>query len=136
MDVDPERHEDYNNYNFDNEIQSIKRSDTACIIYTSGTGGNPKGVMLSHGAMLSNCTGAQILLKNLLKKFGRVTDIGKYKKRLEKKTKKEKEKMKGLISNQKDSRLLKMRQKFFLGEYGKKDLQEQTKNFLKENFLA
>ncbi len=51
---------------FDEEIKSIKRTDTACIIYTSGTGGNPKGVMLSHGAMLSNCTGAQILLKNLL----------------------------------------------------------------------
>jgi len=58
--------EDYNNYDFDNEIKSIQRKDTACIIYTSGTGGNPKGVMLSHGAMLSNCTGAQILLKNLL----------------------------------------------------------------------
>ena len=54
------------NYNFDDEIKSIKRIDTACIIYTSGTGGNPKGVMLSHGAMLSNCTGAQVLLKNLL----------------------------------------------------------------------
>ena len=58
--------EDYKNYDFDNEIKSIQRKDTACIIYTSGTGGNPKGVMLSHGAMLSNCTGAQILLKNLL----------------------------------------------------------------------
>ena len=33
--------EDYNNYDFENEIKSIKRSDTACIIYTSGTGGNP-----------------------------------------------------------------------------------------------
>ena len=58
--------EDYKHYDFDNEIKSIQRKDTACIIYTSGTGGNPKGVMLSHGAMLSNCTGAQILLKNLL----------------------------------------------------------------------
>ena len=58
--------EDYKNYDFENEIKSIQRKDTACIIYTSGTGGNPKGVMLSHGAMLSNCTGAQILLKNLL----------------------------------------------------------------------
>lgn len=54
------------NYDFHEEIKSIKRTDTACIIYTSGTGGNPKGVMLSHGAMLSNCAGAKILLKNLL----------------------------------------------------------------------
>jgi len=58
--------EENKNYDFNEEIKSIKRTDTACIIYTSGTGGNPKGVMLSHGAMLSNCTGAQILLKNLL----------------------------------------------------------------------
>ena len=43
-----------------------KRTDTACIIYTSGTGGSPKGVMLSHGAMLTNCSGAQELLKNLI----------------------------------------------------------------------
>ncbi len=43
-----------------------KRGDTACIIYTSGTGGNPKGVMLSHGAMLHNCHGADKLLKNLI----------------------------------------------------------------------
>ena len=30
----------------------------ACIIYTSGTQGNPKGVMLSHGGILNNCEGA------------------------------------------------------------------------------
>ncbi len=43
----------------------IKRSDTACIIYTSGTGGVPRGVMLSHGAMLCNCMGAYQLLKKV-----------------------------------------------------------------------
>ncbi|MEX2451382.1 MAG: long-chain fatty acid--CoA ligase [Rhodospirillales bacterium] len=37
---------------------TLKRTDTACIIYTSGTGGAPKGVMLSHGAILHNCAGA------------------------------------------------------------------------------
>ncbi len=42
-----------------------KRTDTACFIYTSGTGGVPKGVMLSHGAILSNCKGATILLETL-----------------------------------------------------------------------
>ncbi|MDC0161713.1 AMP-dependent synthetase/ligase [bacterium] len=60
------KNQENNNNDFDEEIKSIKRTDTACIIYTSGTGGNPKGVMLSHGAMLSNCRGAKILLKNLL----------------------------------------------------------------------
>jgi long-chain acyl-CoA synthetase len=43
----------------------IQRKDIACIIYTSGTQGNPKGVMLSHGGILNNCEGAY----NLLKKF-------------------------------------------------------------------
>ena len=42
-----------------------KRTDTACLIYTSGTGGVPKGVMLSHGAILSNCEGAYEALKGL-----------------------------------------------------------------------
>ncbi|MBI4184517.1 MAG: long-chain fatty acid--CoA ligase [Proteobacteria bacterium] len=39
-------------------VEGLRRADTACLIYTSGTGGTPKGVMLSHGAMLSNCEGA------------------------------------------------------------------------------
>ena len=52
-----------------NEIEelskNLKRKDTACIIYTSGTGGNPKGVMLSHGAMLRNCASCDKLLESL-----------------------------------------------------------------------
>jgi long-chain acyl-CoA synthetase len=35
-----------------------ERTDTCCLIYTSGTGGQPKGVMLSHGAIICNCMGA------------------------------------------------------------------------------
>ena len=42
-----------------------QRTDTACLIYTSGTGGSPKGVMLSHGAILCNCMGAHDLLMSL-----------------------------------------------------------------------
>ena len=44
----------------------ITRKDVACIIYTSGTQGNPKGVMLSHGGILNNCEGAQSLLKTFI----------------------------------------------------------------------
>jgi len=46
----------------------LKRNMPACIIYTSGTGGNPKGVILSHGGILNNCEGACDLLKELIDK--------------------------------------------------------------------
>ena len=46
----------------------IQRKDIACIIYTSGTQGNPKGVMLSHGGILNNCDGAYKLLKSFISK--------------------------------------------------------------------
>jgi long-chain acyl-CoA synthetase len=42
-----------------------QRDDIACLIYTSGTGGAPKGVMLSHGAILHNCRGAHDVLLQL-----------------------------------------------------------------------
>lgn len=39
------------------EACDFEREDTACIIYTSGTGGAPRGVMQHHGAILHNCEG-------------------------------------------------------------------------------
>ena len=54
--------------NYHSELNNfgLKRNDIACIIYTSGTQGNPKGVMLSHGGILNNCEGAIELLKPLI----------------------------------------------------------------------
>jgi long-chain acyl-CoA synthetase len=53
--------------NDSDKIQNLdlKRNSPACIIYTSGTGGNPKGVILSHGGILNNLEGACEILKPL-----------------------------------------------------------------------
>jgi long-chain acyl-CoA synthetase len=43
-------------------IAPIGRDDLACIIYTSGTGGAPRGVRQHHGAILRNVDGAAHIL--------------------------------------------------------------------------
>ncbi|WP_148291580.1 long-chain fatty acid--CoA ligase [Novosphingobium sp. B-7] len=43
-------------------IAAIRREDLACIIYTSGTGGAPRGVRQHHGAILANVAGAAQVL--------------------------------------------------------------------------
>jgi len=47
------------------ENNKLKRNSPACIIYTSGTGGNPKGVILSHGGILNNVKGSCEIIKPL-----------------------------------------------------------------------
>lgn len=41
---------------------TFTRDDLACIIYTSGTGGAPRGVMQHHGAILHNCAGCATVI--------------------------------------------------------------------------
>ena len=45
--------------------QATGIDETAVVIYTSGTGGTPKGVMLSHRAILHNCRGAEDALREI-----------------------------------------------------------------------
>ncbi len=44
-------------------MATVTRDDLACIIYTSGTGGAPRGVMQHHGAILHNADGAATVLR-------------------------------------------------------------------------
>jgi long-chain acyl-CoA synthetase len=48
------------------------RTDIACIIYTSGTGGSPRGVRQHHGAILHNCAAAEDIING---DFGRSPEI-------------------------------------------------------------
>ncbi len=52
-------------------LPDVSRSDIACIIHTSGTGGAPKGVMLPHGAILADIEGA----RDLLADFGLADEV-------------------------------------------------------------
>ena len=42
----------------DARLETATRDDLACLIYTSGTSGSPRGVMLHHGAILANVSAA------------------------------------------------------------------------------
>jgi long-chain acyl-CoA synthetase len=55
----------HDNGGVDEHVAGLEPDDTACIIYTSGTGGVPKGVMLSHRNIIGNCRGAHRLLQQL-----------------------------------------------------------------------
>ena len=46
-------------------IAAIEPDDLACLIYTSGAAGVPKGVMTSHRNILANCRGLHAVLKVL-----------------------------------------------------------------------
>ncbi|MEO1730718.1 MAG: long-chain fatty acid--CoA ligase [Pseudomonadota bacterium] len=48
-------------------MTKVEREDTACLIYTSGTGGAPRGVKQHHGAILCNIAGADNIV---LEDFG------------------------------------------------------------------
>ncbi len=47
------------------EVEEIPAGRLACLIYTSGTGGAPRGVMLPHRAMLANREGVRGLIERL-----------------------------------------------------------------------
>ncbi len=48
----------------DRRLQAVKREHLACVIYTSGTGGAPRGVQQHHGALLHNIAGCADIISN------------------------------------------------------------------------
>ena len=46
-------------------VAGLEPDDLACLIFTSGTGGLPKGVMTTHRNILANCRGAYRVLEQL-----------------------------------------------------------------------
>jgi len=47
----------------EHRMERIDRKSLASLVYTSGTTGNPKGVMLTHGAFLANVSGALAIVE-------------------------------------------------------------------------
>ena len=45
-------------------VARLQRADPCCFIYTSGTGGTPKGVVLTHGSIICNLAGCHHLLES------------------------------------------------------------------------
>ena len=45
-------------------LQAVGRADLACVIYTSGTGGAPRGVQQHHGSILANIEGCADIISN------------------------------------------------------------------------
>jgi len=49
-------------YDFEERVATVKSDDLLTLVYTSGTTGNPKGVMLSHDNLVSNVKGVLKLI--------------------------------------------------------------------------